>query len=427
MKRLASCLALCFLLTAAAIPIAAFDWGGTLDNATRFTYSGEALWYQEDKLALWLETDPGRLLQVVAQGSYTFTIERPYLFDVDLLVLQGEFHLGNERQSVLGFRAGRFPVSDFSCLVLDDNVDGIEGLWRSQRGNLSLMVGYTGLQLAPVSTIEMSWEDVNNSSLLAPPRLIEMLKLELPQLFWRQDLLVSLLLQQDLRSQDDLLQPGPSLEVSGQGGRLSTEYLGVSARGPLARAVYYDLFAYLGTGRTLSYIGGEYSYEWIVSGLFGGSLRIFFEDRLQPLAEVRFILSTGDKDSASFVEGNREGLSTQFVPISEAELALLFSPELGNLALGQFCLSIKPAPVVQTILTGTAFFRTTAGPVSDDRIDPSVSSAYLGSETDLVTRYRPFSDLGLALSAGVFMPGGAFRPEYRELEFRALLEISFSF
>ena len=419
--------AILILLLLALVPLAALDWGGTLDNATTYTWSGASSWLQQDKLALWLETELGPSLTLSAQGSYTFSNERYYLFDVDMLTLRGRFVLEGAGTSLLEFTAGRFGVSDFSGVVLADNLDGVEVLWRTPRANLALTVGTTALQLSPVSTVGMSWGDLSSTSLLAPPRLIEMVSLELPELFGRQDLLIALLLQQDLRSQTDLIQPGETVEVAGRGGRLSTEYLGVALRGPLPASLYYDLFAYLGTGRTLSYLDGQYDYAWILSGLLGGGVRYFRQEWLSSRAELRLLFASGDSDYANFVEGNRQGLGTLFVPVSRPDLALVFTPVAGNLAVLELGYSIKPLPALQTQLTGFVFLRPTSGPVSDGRVDPASDSTYLGAEIDAIARYRPFSDLGLALSAGVFFPGDAFRSENQEVQFRTRLEISFSF
>jgi len=217
------------------------------------------------------------------------------------------------------------------------------------------------------------------------------------------------------------------VEVAGQGGRLSTEYLGVALRGPLGSLFYYDAFAYLGTGRMLSYIDGAYSYEWMLTALGGGGVRYFREQWLHSRAELRFLLASGDADFADFFEGNRDGLATTFVTISRQDLALLFSPRLGNLALLSLSYSVKPLEMLQTGLSATLFLRPTAGPISDSRIDPASDSIYLGSEIDATANLRPFSDLGTALSLGLFMPGGAFRASEQDPQFRGKLEISLSF
>jgi len=427
-KPLALAALVVVLLAGGVGRLTALEWGGTLNNTTTPTYDGASRdlgFQQEDTLALWLEAEFNPRMSLTVQGSYTYNLDRPYLFDVDILCFQGRFPLGDSSQLELSL--GRFRVADFSKLLFDDNLDGAQLVWRSPRANLALNLGYLGLELQPVSTVSMSWGDLNNASIWAPPRLLEMLQVEFPELFGRHSLSAALVAQQDLRSED--LQPeGPSAEVIGLGGRLSTEYLGVALRGPLAAALYYDLFGYLGTGRTLSYIDGAYSYEWVLSGLVGGGLRYFRGEWLSSSAELRLLLATGDEDYADlFIEGNRDGLATVFSTISQPELALLFSPRLGNLMLAEASYSLKPAAVLQTLLKATFFLRPTLGPVSDARVDPASSSPYLGTEVDVAARLRLFSDLGLAFTAGVFLPGGAFRVSDQEADFGGRIELSFSF
>ncbi len=386
------------------------------------TFSSGFSWYH----ALQLRAEKRLSGGFTIQGSYTYEQDRPYLFDVDILKLHGRYPLRDS--SVLEFSLGRFLGADFTALLFSDNLDGAQVSWRAGRANLSLLVGFLGLELEPVSTVSMSWADVNSTSLLAPPRLLEMLQVELPEVLGRQSLVVALVAQQDLRKRDQLLAEGPSIEILGMGGRLSTEYLGLALRGPLARALYYDLFGYLGTGRMLSYISGAYSYEWILSGLVGAGIRFFKEQWLSSNAELRLLLATGDEDfAASFVEGNRAGLATVFQSISQPELTLLFSPRLGNLALGEASYSLKPATALQLVLKGTAFLRPTTGPISDARVDPASSSLYLGTEVDLAARLRVSSDLGLAFTAGTLLPGDAFLAGYQEPDFGGRIELSFSY
>jgi hypothetical protein len=416
------------LLLVATFSLGAFDFGGILDNATTLTYTGSLSFLQENKLALWFQTPLGRALTLSVKGSYTYSNERPYLFDIDSLKLEGKFPLQGAHASLISFTAGRFTLKDFSRLVLNDPMDGLQLEWHGARLNAALAAAYSGLELAPVSTVSMSWADFNSTSLLAPPRLVELLQIEFLELFARQDLLVALLAQQDLRPQAGLLQEGYTVEVSGQGGRLSTEYLGLALRGPLGASLYYDAFTYLGAGRTLSYIEGVYRYEWMLSALAGAGLRFFREQWLHSRMELRVLVASGDADSTgSFIEGNRQGLSTTFVTISQPDLALLFSPRLGNLALVTLSTSIKPIAVLQTGVTATLFLRPAIGLISDSRIDPASDSPYLGSEIDIKTELRPFSDLGAALGLGLFLPGGAFRTGEQNPEFRGKLEISLSF
>lgn len=413
----------------------AFDWGGTVDNSTTigFTLSdANALLSHKDKLALWLVNQFNPSLKLTAQGSFTYVYEDPkpdypYLPDIDLLNLHGGVSLEANRISLLRYTVGRFVLSDFSDLVLSDGIDGLMLDWNTWLASVTLSVGYTGLHFDQTSDINISWADFNNTALLAPPRLIGLVSAEFPSLFLGQDLNATFVMQQDFRSKDEVLAEGPAAEVVEQGGRLSTQYLGIGLDGSLARSLYYRFFAFLGTGKSLSYIDSEYQYAWILSTLIGTSLQYFNEKMLFSRVELRLLFASGDADfSYSVIEGNREGLATVFVPISQKDLALVFSPRLANLVLIETSYSIKPLSNLQTQLKGVVFLRPTAGPVSDLRVDGN--SNYLGSEIDAIAKYRPFSDLGLALSIGLFFPGQeAFTAAEGDPEFRGRFEISFAF
>jgi hypothetical protein len=423
------------LATTLLAGVSAFDWGGTLDNSTTVDYTftdPDASLSQKDTLALWLETGISPSLVFTLQGSFTYTYESPkpeypYLPDVDLLNLHGTVSLERERISLIRYTIGRFVLNDFTGLVLADGIDGFKVDWSSRVANASLAVGYSGLHFDQNSTINISWADFNNTELLAPPRLIGELSVEFPELFLRQDLHTVFLMQQDFRPENELLSEGPGLELTGKGGRLSTQYLGAGLNGGLIPSLYYEIFAYLGTGKSLSYIDGEYQYEWILSTLLGASLRYFREELLHTRAELRLLFASGDEDfSNSVIEANREGLATMFVPISTRDLALVFSPRLANLIFLEASYSIKPLPELQTQIKGIVFLRPTTGPVSDTRVTDD--SVYLGSEIDTVATFRPFSDLGLGLSVGLFFPGhGSFGATEQDPEFRGRAEISFSF
>jgi len=430
------------LATTLLAGVFALDWGGTNDIRTTPTFffgSETATFLLEDKLALWLDAGLGEALDLVVQGSYTYSNERPLLLNLDLANINGDFLLEKGRPSRLAFTAGRFPLAEFSRKVLDASVDGAWLQWSNALVNTSAAIAFTGLQLgpqlypseriqlAPVSSVSMTWADRQEDSVLAPPRLIEMVDLHFPELFARQDLRVVLLAQQDFRAEDTfIVQEGDTTFTSGAGGRLHSAYLGIGIAGPLPVGLYYDLFSYVETGKTLSYISGVYEYAWMLSFLLGGSLRYYREDWLSSRVELRFLFASGDDDyTDQFIEGNTDGLATTFVPISLSNLALEFSPRVGNLAVVEIGYSLKPIDVLQTGITGYLFVRPTVGRISDTRIDGD--SLYLGSEIDAIARLRLFSDLGAALSLGLFLPGNALGTAAGEPELRARLEISFSF
>jgi hypothetical protein len=416
-----------FLATILPAGLSAFDWGGTVDNSTSVTYSGSDQWLEEFKTALWFSSPIGSSLEFTVQGSYTFSYEQPdlieHILDIDLLQLRGTFLIGAAQSSQLTFRAGRFTSSDMTGFVLDDNFDGIELGWLTGVANTSMSVGYTGLQWERVSTIGITSADNTDSDNLAPPRLVGSLQAQFPELFLRQDLFASLMFQQDLRPE------GANFSIDGSGGKLSSQYFGLGIAGPIVAPLYHSTFAYLGTGTAPSDLSGIPEYAPMISFLTGFTLRYFIEEFFSSKAELGLLFASGDEDFEvvpnGYYEGNTVDRATVFVPISRQQLAVAFSPRLGNLVVLNAGYSLKPTKNLQTSLIGLLFLRPTTGPIMDIR-PISSDSKYLGTELDGIVNFRPFSDLGASLSLGLFLPmGGAFTDQ--DVLFKGQLEISFSF
>ena len=126
-----------------------------------------------------------------------------------------------------------------------------------------------------------------------------------------------------------------------------------------------------------------------------------------------------------------------FTGISDPGLGRIFGPRLGNMMVLNAGYSFQPlanSPVadsqrLQIRLDGFGYFRETGGAISESGIDPDSTDRYLGFESDLSVNYRPLSDLGFGLSAGVFLPngGGAFDSAERDTEYLVRLNTSFSF
>ena len=241
-----------------------------------------------------------------------------------------------------------------------------------------------------------------------------------PQLFLRQDLRVSVLLQQDLRPATSLIpEDEEQATVPGlSGGRLSTQYFGLGLSGPVTSSLYYDAFGYLNIGQTLSYVvdsgsgTGSWQYRPILAWLGGIGVRYFMEQALYSLVEVRGIIASGDADSSSYLEGNTDQRSGLFVPISQITKWVAFSPQMGNLLVVEASYSLKPFSRSQAA-TWTRSRRWPRSRCSCARcwgrsrihsLDPASTSRYVGTEAELIARYRPFSDLGLALLPRCVLP-----------------------
>ena len=100
MKRKTGILVLCLLILC-VLSLPAVDFGGTLDNATAFGSADGSYFDQSDKLSLWFNTGTEKKVVFSIMGSYTFSLDRLYLFDVDDLRLYGDFPAGEDGVAVL--------------------------------------------------------------------------------------------------------------------------------------------------------------------------------------------------------------------------------------------------------------------------------------------------------------------------------------
>ena len=420
-----------------------WDWGGVIDNLSTPTValssaSSVFTMDQRDRAALWAEMHFNPQLSLTVQGSYAYELQLPYLFDVDLLKLDWQI-LPAVRATL-----GRFVFSDFTGHVLNFKLDGAQIAVNYPTVVLTASAGFSGLELKPYSLILMSRSDsadLSNSSVyFAAPRLVEKFDVLFPNVMSRQDLNLSLIMQQDLRSSGSLIQSGQQQPaVPGlAGGSLFTEYVGVGLSGAIIASLYYDAFVYGNVGSTLSYLtdassgtGFSWQYAPIQAFLGGVGLHYYSEAALSSRVELLAIVSSGDSDNTTFQEGNTAGPSTLFVPISQeplGALGLAYQPQWGNLALINANYSFKPVSSLQLITKALAFLRPTTGAISTGGLNLTATDLYLGTEFDETANFRPFSDLGLSLSIGYFIPNGnVFVGQAALPVFAGQLEVSFSF
>lgn len=420
---------------------AALDFGGVVSNGSSLSVQEESDFLQENSLLLWVSSDFGTYFSFKAAASGTVRSQKPNFYaDVDQFSLKGAFPNLERGPRLFAFEAGRFQESEFSGRILSHTVDGLRLEFAYPRSQIKAALGYTGLLNKEKSSLLLSREDAMDASdedvYFAPPRLIGSLSWEFPDLFVRQTLKLSAIVQEDLRhlTQDLLEEGGETLDPS-RGGRVDTQYLGVGLSGPLRSTLYYDAYAYLGTGRMLTF--GEdsasttaeaYKYEPMLSFLTGGSARYYLRDRFNSFLSAGFLFAGGDKDAKTYLEGNGEGSYTAFLPLSGRSNGLAFAPKSSNLLLVELSYSMKPLDTLQTSVGLVPYFKPAAGAMSEPTVDPEGSAGYLGTELSGSVNYRPFSDLGLGLSAGLFLPNGkAFLDGKDDPSLYAKLTFSFSF
>lgn len=398
------------------------DWSGSATGTAEFSDFHDFERFGTDKiepaaqLALWMRAQFTEAFNLYGRGAYSYTLERPYFGDLQSLYASGRFILadgeGTGSPSLLSYRAGRFRFSEFTGHVLNHTLDGVRLNFEHRLFSIEAGAGYTGLAFIPSSTILVTEGDVKNKNdapdhgyELASPKIIETVKLTIPDVLLSQDILVTGVLQQDLQAK------------ATEGGKIHTIHSGIGSRGRIVPSVYQNTFFYHNFGF------GEYTTS---AYLLGGGLNYYNKNLLYSRIGLRGLYSSGDNDQDSFYGGydvNAGEISSHFIKLSASPPSgLVFSPEIGNISLGELLWSLRPFAETdlrslerfQTSLSALVFFRNTGGAISKDGINYSSDESYLGSEVDLNLRFRPTSDLGLSLGGGVFIPNKAVFVEDKE-------------
>lgn len=442
-----------FWLVSLLAPATSFglDFGGFIDNSTGYVTTGTPAFEQSDKLGLWFTTGLGKNLQFNVQASGDYQNQTTYggasigpYADLDRLTLAGRFSQVPGGPSLFAFTLGRYLLADPTGDIFDQTLDGAQLVFGYPRLTLSASVGYTGLTIKPSSTIVMSKADSTalgeSSQYFGSPRAVGELVLTAPTLFQRQDLTVAALVQQDLRPlfPNSLVTPGTPTYSPNSGGALDTQYFTAGLSGPIASGFYWNGFLTLETGRMLSYITADSQYEYkpILAFLATGGVRYYRPELLNLAVGLDASFASGDADFSTFYEGNTSGDATAFIPITQSTIATVFSPELENILTSSISVSVKPLSAaknpnisdLQTILAVIPFLRPTDGPISAGGVVAGNGQLYLGTELDETVNYRPFSDLGLAVAAGVFFPNAsAFTGSSGSLQYGGKLAVSYSF
>lgn len=411
-----------------------FDFGVNIENNSSYSSKEGEGFIQENTAHLWLNLPMGDfwVLNASLMGSFSNDSDKPVFYgDVETLSLKGTFpHLENGAD-LFSLEIGRFFHKEFSGFVFAHRMDGLRMEFGYPFSTLQLAFGYTGLLNKYYTSLVMSkldaLDDLDKDVLFAPRRLIGTLSWNIPELFARQNVNFSILVNEDLRHLfEDVIKEGKEVFDPSSGGLVDTQYFGVGLDGPLTSSLFYSAFFYLGTGRMLTFVpdsqsntGEAYLYKNILAGLGGVSFRYYLQEFFQSVASVQILYATGDSDSISYIEGNTSGSCSMFLPISGQSLGTAFQPKTSNLLAVELGYSLKPFAstkgfILESLQAGaklTPFFKASKGAMSEGEVDPSAGAGYLGTDVAVYGNLRPFSDLGLGVAIGFFLPNGsAFLP-----------------
>lgn len=413
------------LLVAAVLPAQELTWGGTVDSTGSARFADHlddtdttvslttALWLK----SLFLPSDTSSI-EIDLQPSYTWTDDRPYLWDVDRAV-------GNVRiadlggpATVLRGKVGRFFAADASGTILKHTIDGTDLTLSIPFLRARVAAGYTGLILNPVSNVRMSETDQTDAGddelFFGPRRVIALGEFTAPNVFLRQSVTAAVIAQWDMRDAD---------EDDGED-TLNSTYYGVRIDGPLAQGLFQDVGFY----QSPSVREVDDETERDLGMLTSARVRYFRPDWNS--SRISF--------GGALVSGAFNG-EDNFYTISSGQAGTITDVPLMNVAYGELSYGIRPfagAAVrtvrdIQTTVVGRTIVRvSTDQPVDSFAANVSDDGRYVGSEASFQIGWRATSDIGTSVTAGAFFPNtgsnGAFTDE-RKPEYLLRMQVSASF
>jgi len=379
------------------------DFGVTLDSSSVLS-SGvvDTSAESEYRAAVWGElfqaSDKGGSLDLTAQGSYRYTAERPYIFDLDLFRFTGLFSAALGEGTAVELKAGRFNFSDATKLILDQTLDGVQISLLFSGFQIRLAGAYSGFILNPSSNVRVSgldWSEVNDNSVFFGPKRI------IAQAFLGSDgFALQALAQFDMRGET-------ASEI------VNTQYLGITGVPRLSPNLYLDYNLTASYGQSIK---GNNTTN-LISALGSFGFRFYAEALAASRAHAKVTYATGFTPVVLLLNN----FSVEdFRPITQPTIGLAFSPRLANLLYLDVGYSFRPffnnsstiLSNIEPLVGARVFFRDpvpllvsgTPADILVNDLNPSSTALYLGTEIEAGVLARIFSDLGLSVKGGVFLP-----------------------
>jgi hypothetical protein len=398
------------------------DFGVTLDTSTVLS-SGviDTTAESQYRAAIWGElfqaTGKGGSLDLIAQGSYRYTAERPYIVDLDLFRFTGLFSAAFGEGTAVELKAGRFNFSDATKLILDQTLDGVQVSLLFSGFQVMLAGGYSGFILNPSSNVRISGDDwlevTDNTVFFGPKRLVA---------------------QAMIGSDGFALQALAQFDMRGSGGEIvNTQYLGIAGTPRLSPNFYLDYNLTASYGQ--STVGSKTTN--LISALGGLGVRFYAEKLAASRAHVRVTYATGFTPVVLLLQ---DFSLEDFRPISQPTIGLAFSPRLANLLYLDVGYSFRPffsnpssiLSNIEPLVGARVFLRDpvpllvsgTPADILVNDLNPSSTALYLGTEIEAGILARIFSDLGLSVKGGVFLPNSAAFTSNRGIGFVLKIEAS---
>jgi len=256
---------------------------------------------------------------------------------------------------------------------------------------------YTGFLLNPSSGVRISADDQleanDNSIFFGPQRVV------VQALFGSDGFALEALAQFDMRS--------------GGSEKIDTQYLGIVGTPRLTPNFYLDYNFTASYGQSTS---GTKTTN-LISALGGFGFRFYAEEFGASRAHAKVTYATGFTPIVLLLN---DFSVEDFRPITQPSIGLAFSPKLANLLYLDVGYSFRPffnnssniLSNIQPLVGARVFFRdpvpllvsSTPADIQVQDLNPSSTALYLGTEIEAGVQARIFSDLGVSVRGGYFLP-----------------------
>ncbi len=396
------------------------DINGTIAEFTstdRFT-----LWYEgafNDRIKINLE---GAVVYAGALGAAA-NVEQ----ELEYLGLEGDLYpdirsahvFGN--WNMLSYRVGRHVYTDPSGMILSHPLDGFDLGADLGPGTLKASLGYSGLIPYLASDIAMTKSDIidRSGTPFGARRLVESAFYVYPEILGEyMSLTGGVLAQQDLLDSSD---------VADGTEKLNSTYLMAGIEGFLLPVLAYDA--------TLAYQLGSYG-DYSANGFLADGRLYYFPGAGRSFLSLEALFTTGDEwdddKGVNYYGGNTD--RNQFIPISAVgSMGYVHPVDLGNLTALEVLLNLSRTEKFACEVSTTTLMRTVDGPISSSLVvNNGESGKFIGQEGLLNFLFRPASDFGASVKAGVLLPGDCitineFLEPYLPVLFRVGLDLSLSY
>lgn len=370
------------------------DYGASVDSYVGASLSDSSSVFGFEKVSLYSSFQFTENFSLAVDGFYKFnyssdSVDNPHTFDFATFV--ATLPIGNTFMM-----AGRNSFQDYSGDILSHTLDGISITIPLGFGTLLGKAAYSGL----VNDNEVSlFTTAQDGDVIR--RIIEGADIVKD--------LEAVSVWGSLYSLQDMNSLSTNLSVYGGGG----------VSGSIGSDIYYTargnfqsgLFSYLDSvtddnEAALIYAGmGAVTLNWYIKN--GNEL---FQS-MAPYVSFDFGISSGDSDLVSTTLGVTQsddvtdGVSL-YSPLVTGGPGVIYSVNNQNLTYFKLQGSVSPLKDLQTQLGTVLYFRTVEGVTSDSDVNADADGHYMGTEVSVTANYRPFSDLGVAVTGGVFFPDG---------------------